>query len=90
MTPRNPGLGSNKVHVATHKPLVDDMEFENSSSDVSSNIGSCIEQLIVTDLEDVNVPDFAPDIGSPIEQVKVDDCIEFDDCDVITLLRCLV
>ena len=42
--PRHPGLGPNDARVATRKPLVDDMELNNTSSDVDSNIGTCTEQ----------------------------------------------
>ena len=63
-TPRHPGLGPNDARVATRTPLVDEMELDNSSSDVGGNIGSCTEQLVVMELGDGNVPDVGPAIGS--------------------------
>ena len=90
VTPRHLRLGPNDARVATRKPLVDDMELDNTSSDVDSNIGSCTERIKVNDLGDGNVPDVGSDIGSPIEQVKANGCINLEDCDVSTSARCLV
>ena len=73
VTPRHPGLGPNDARVATRKPLVDDMELDNSSSDNDSHIGSCTKHLKVNDLGDGKVPDVGSDISSPIERLQVND-----------------